>query len=84
MKKREITSAEPNKGSVTPLASHPMPAREVMSNNRIQDAMQVGQLPGRDDGGSVSAMCMRDLRLLTGTACDAPQHLQSTLGIADQ
>jgi hypothetical protein len=57
MKKREKTSADPDKGSVTPTASYPMPVNLANANSRVQDAMQMGNLHSRDDGGSVSAIC---------------------------
>jgi hypothetical protein len=56
MKKKETTSADLDKGSVTPMASHSMPVNVAMTNHRVHNAMQMGKLPGRDDGGSVSAI----------------------------
>jgi hypothetical protein len=56
MKKKGTTSADPDKGSVTPMAGRSMPDNVVMANHRVQNAMQMRKLPGRDDGGSVSAI----------------------------
>jgi hypothetical protein len=72
MKKRDIMSTEPDKGLVTPLASRSMLARAAMANNRIQDAMHVGKLPGRDDGSSVSAMWHSICRLVNGHSVQCP------------
>ncbi|KAJ8585004.1 hypothetical protein M405DRAFT_844804 [Rhizopogon salebrosus TDB-379] len=52
MKKKETTSADPDKGSVTPMASHSMPVNVAITNHRVQNDMQMGKLPGRDDGES--------------------------------
>jgi hypothetical protein len=44
LKKREITSAEPDKGSVTPLASRSMLASAAVANTRAQH-QEKGYLP---------------------------------------